>query len=184
MERIEVLRKWFGANEKRFSLEKNGYLNPPVLTYISILPLIDVDASILDIGSGNGMLLKFIVEFSNHKITPYGIDVKKEAINEARHKIFPEYADNFVVGDIDEPINFRNKFDIIICNPFHSSKGIKNLNYRLKKIRRQNGKIILMVHDDLLSKNNIDSVKQMWDMANVDIKISRGAETTYGIITK
>ncbi|MGI8554243.1 MAG: class I SAM-dependent methyltransferase, partial [Dehalococcoidia bacterium] len=54
--------------------------------------------SVLDLGCGNGALLKKIVE-GNNAAVPYGIDLDSAKIGHARD-LHPEFLDNFVVGDM------------------------------------------------------------------------------------
>ncbi|MBL7206686.1 MAG: class I SAM-dependent methyltransferase [Candidatus Aenigmarchaeota archaeon] len=79
--------RWYEEQRKYFSIEMNGYRNPPELQYASILPLIDRDGKVLDAGCGNGMLLKFLMEFSGHNIVPFGIDTWDEAIEQAKTEV-------------------------------------------------------------------------------------------------
>ena len=105
---------WFKTNKDHFTINMNGFAKPPILSYLSLLPLIDKSGSILDIGSGNCMLLKFIMEFSEHNIIPYGIDTNPEAIKYAVEEVLPEFSDNFLIDSIDSFHSEKFKFDIII----------------------------------------------------------------------
>ena len=177
------LKNWFNVNRKYFSIVLNGFPDPPVLSYLSLLPLIDSSGLILDIGSGNGMLLKFILDFSNHNIIPYGIDKNEIAINKAKRDILPQYSSNFIVAEMDEYIPFKQKFNIIICNPFYSKYGFDSVISRLLGILNKSGKIIVKVHDDVLQKKNIRSLDEEWSNFQIPIKYSRGADVTFGIIS-
>lgn len=121
------IQDWFKQNRDYFRAELNGFSNSPILSYLSILPLIDRDGLILDIGSGNGMLLKFILEFSKHKLIPFGIDLSVKAIKMAQEEILPQFADNFLCADLDTCIPFNRKFEILKCNPFHSKRSFSEL---------------------------------------------------------
>jgi SAM-dependent methyltransferase len=53
----------------------------------------------LDIGSGNGFLLRCLQEWADYDITPYGIDISEEYIRKAK-ELFPGQADHFAAGNI------------------------------------------------------------------------------------
>lgn len=53
---------------------------------------------ILDLGCGNGALLKKLLD-TNPSIIPYGVDVETSRIEHAR-ELLPHFADNFVAGDL------------------------------------------------------------------------------------
>ena len=54
--------------------------------------------NVLDLGCGNGVLLKKICH-SNHGLVPWGLDRSRDAIAHAR-LLSPRYADHFVLADI------------------------------------------------------------------------------------
>jgi SAM-dependent methyltransferase len=66
--------------------------------------LAGVAGNVLDLGSGNGALLKRIVQ-ANPSLEPFGIDIDPIRVEHAR-QVLPEFADNMVVGDIfdSEPL--------------------------------------------------------------------------------
>jgi len=79
--------KWLENHRNFFSPEMNGYSNVPIGPYLSTLPLIDGNGKIIDSGCGNGMLLKFLIEFSGHSLIPFGIDLNEKAIAQASKEI-------------------------------------------------------------------------------------------------
>jgi 2-polyprenyl-3-methyl-5-hydroxy-6-metoxy-1,4-benzoquinol methylase len=60
-----------------------------------------VQGNILDLGCGNGALLKRIWE-TNSSLVPYGIDAKAESIRHAK-ELLPQFAGNFVHGNFFDP---------------------------------------------------------------------------------
>jgi len=81
-------------------IEQNGVLGHGFSGWTNvrkfITPLIDKDGSFLDIGCGNGFLIRCLEEWSGHCLIPYGIDVNRACI-EACKQMFPTYAANFRV---------------------------------------------------------------------------------------
>lgn len=73
--------------------------------------------SLLDIGCANGFLLKSLQAWTPYALTPYGIDSKKEDIQQAKI-LFPEYTAHFVAYSLERfleayPPQFPELFDFI-----------------------------------------------------------------------
>lgn len=66
-----------------------------------IAAAIHKSGTFLDIGSGNGFLLRCLQEWSEFDITTYGIDVSEDYIKEAR-ELFPGQQDNFAVLNLQD----------------------------------------------------------------------------------
>lgn len=64
-----------------------------------IASAIDKDGTILDIGCGNGFLLRSFQEWSGHVLTPYGIDLNQTFIDQAK-SLFPQQQEHFLQFDI------------------------------------------------------------------------------------
>lgn len=81
---------------------------------------IDKPGTILDIGCGNGFLLRSLQEWSGFDLTPYGIDTEEKWLLET-HEIFPDHKDHFLNYGIDDlcdnwPSTFPPTFDYIYCS--------------------------------------------------------------------
>ncbi|MFZ5425106.1 MAG: methyltransferase domain-containing protein [Patescibacteria group bacterium] len=132
-----------------------------------IAKTIDYEGSVLDVGCGNGFLLKSLQEWTEHTLTPYGIDNKIHLIEECK-KLFPKFSENF------KPLNLYKKefvfrwlyglpknYDFIYWNVwdnFHfRERGTKEMNHLLNSLNN-NGKLILGFYDisDEAKKSKID----------------------------
>lgn len=76
--------------------------------------------TLLDIGCGNGFLLRCLQEWSGFDLIPYGIDIDTERIGEAKH-IFQTYPDHFLDYKLEAlwdywPTIFPETFDFIYCS--------------------------------------------------------------------
>lgn len=67
---------------------------------------------VLDLGCGSGDTIKYLKEVKNTKKI-WGIDISKEQIDKVKEK-FPEFENNLIVSPMEEDINIRNYFDIIL----------------------------------------------------------------------
>lgn len=171
--------KWLEENEKHFSIDMNGYSSPPIRQYISTLPLIDRDGKTMDLGSGNAMLLKFLMHFSNHQLIPYGIDLNEHAIKEAKQKVLPEFAEQFSIENVINH-NFSNgPYSIIISNPFYSSPQMRRFTEKCLDNLDKGGRLIYRIHDDVLSHNKINKLEDLSDFKNLGMKVSRGYDLSF-----
>jgi len=175
--------EWFENNKDKFSLDLNGYLVLPMEAYDSTLPFIHKNGKVIDLGCGNGMLLKFLMEFSGHELTPYGIDNKEALIAKAKEELL-DFKDNFKVDDV-KTHNFSNStFDIIITNPFYTRPNMKEFTKKCIEHLNTGGRIIFRVHNDVLEKNNIKDITEVNDFKDFNMKITKNNVLTIGIIDK
>ena len=132
-------------------LRPNGFQEYPEEVYDLFLKLIDHDGKIIDLGCGNGLLLRHIITKSKYKLIPYGIDFIKESIEQAKTKVLPQYADNFIVGNIvDVELGVEN-YDFILFDPYHVHKNdLSQMIHKIIRSCRENGKIIFYTYTDVL----------------------------------
>jgi SAM-dependent methyltransferase len=71
-----------------------------VVSLLKTLPLPEIK-TIIDIGCGNGLLLKYIRESLKKDLIPYGCDYNPLAIEVLKTQVFPELAENFTQRDVD-----------------------------------------------------------------------------------
>jgi SAM-dependent methyltransferase len=121
----------------------NGFQELPQKIYQIFSQEIDKNGNVLDLGCGNGLMLKYLIETSGHKLIPYGADFMEPAIKQAKEIFHPEHSGNFFLGNIiDYPFK-KNFFNFIFTAPHHvlskdREKYLKNIWASCKK----NGKII------------------------------------------
>lgn len=176
--------QWLVDNSGYFSRELNGYTRPPIGPYLSTLPLIDRDGKIIDFGSGNGMLLKFLMLFSKHKLEPFGIDVNPQAIKQAAEEVLPGYANNFCVEDVNL-YNFKESpFDIIITNPFYAHKKMREFTEKCLYHLNHGGRLIYRIHDDVLSAHKIDRLEELPEFHNLGMRVSNGDGLMFCVFDK
>lgn len=78
-----------------------------------IIEAIDDSGSILDYGCANGYLLRSLMEWSSHNLTPYGVDVDDSRLSQAR-TMFPGLEANFVNNLAEDARDLRPRgFDYV-----------------------------------------------------------------------
>jgi len=119
--------------------------------YSTILKIIHHGGKIIDLGCGCGYLLKFLVLNSSFNLTPFGIDMSKEAIDEVK-TLLSDYKTNFFVGD-SYRLELHDKFDFILTKP--SYVGDYEFKWYYEKcwnMLKPKGRLIFVFHHHTLAK--------------------------------
>lgn len=97
--------------------ERNGFDEYPVLEYSNFIRAINYiqinPLTVVDIGCGNGLLLKHIIQNSGKQIIPYGIDFIEESIDEAKYRTLPDFKENFSCTNAVS-YDFQKSFDLVL----------------------------------------------------------------------
>lgn len=166
---------WLYHHEKFFSTDLNGYSRPPIGPYLSTLPLIDRDGKIMDLGCGNGMLLKFLQRFSGHQLVPFGIDHKELPIVQARTEVLPEHVANFQVADVNDYRFEEGPFDLIISNPVYAGSRMRQFTEHCLAHLSPGGRLIYRLHDDVVRANNLSRPQEHPAFQDLGMRVSQGA---------
>ena len=166
--------RWLEQNRQYFSREMNGYKDIPIGPYLSTLPLIDRDGKVMDLGSGNGMLLKFLMDFSGHNLNPFGVDINGLAIQQATQEVLPGFAEQFYIEDVNSHKFQDGPFSIIITNPFYSKPNMREFTERCLDNLCSGGRLLYRIHNDVLEAYNINSLEKLPDFKNLGMRVSNG----------
>jgi SAM-dependent methyltransferase len=131
-------------------LQHNGWVNVPYHPAVPLfLKLIDTPGNILDLGCGNGLLLKILRAETSHSLIPYGIDFVDDSIQEAKREVLPAFHNNFVTGNIETTDFFQQTFAYILVCPayLHPEKAEAFLVRCLDQLQTD-GKLILYEYMD------------------------------------
>jgi SAM-dependent methyltransferase len=129
---------------------------------------INSNCEVLDIGCGNGFLLKCLERWSNHKIIPFGIDINIMALNKAKN-IFNKFKSNFFLLDIKDSVNHfikrKMSFNVILWNVwsnyyFDKKDEIDEL-HGLLKLLKPNGYVVLIFYEDLNQTENLKKISAL-----------------------
>jgi len=116
-----------------------------------LIPYIKDNFKVLDLGCGNGRLLKILKE-SNNNFEYLGIDFSKKLIIQAK-KDFPNY--NFKLADMNNLYFKKNSFDVIfMIASFHHLETKKERLELLQKINKwlKPGSYLFMTNWNLFQK--------------------------------
>ena len=180
----KAIYKWFKKNERFFSTEMNGYNYMPIDSYLFTLFFINRNGKVMDLGCGNGILLKFLMTFSSHSLIPFGVDLNKKAIRQAKEVLLPRYKDNFTVDNVKD-YDFRNgPFDFIIANPFYSRPNMRNFTKKCLKNLNDDGRLIFRIHNDVLKRYKISSLKEIRDFKFLGMKTFKFYDLEIAVLDK
>lgn len=126
---------------------QNGYLTPPYDIYEGFLRLVDQAGRIVDLGCGNGMLLRYLLDHSPHALTPFGLDLDPRCISIARSSVFPEFAGNFFVGDLRNVNFIGSPFQTVLANPVCANPAFYEQNDGRTKYLYRDSSIYRFVRD-------------------------------------
>lgn len=126
---------------------------------------VEKNSKILDIGTGTGILISYLLEKSPSKLV--GVDISENMIEVARKKYKDEDV-KFIVSDI---MNFNeDKYDyIFIYSAYPHFKDKEKLFEHLSKLLNENGKVII-AHSQ--SRDEINHVHSKSDIVKEDILLS------------
>jgi len=114
--REKLRRMYWEGNDSSDLLRPNGFREYPEEVYNLFLSLIDGD--MIDLGCGNGLMLRHLVERSRFRLVPHGVDFIEESIRQAREVVLPEYAENFWVANVADADLGEESYDFIFFDPY------------------------------------------------------------------
>ncbi len=118
--REQFMRKYWGQNDGTDLYLPNGIVKPDKVEglYDCFCEQITHDGKVMDLGCGNGLMLKYLIEHTPFTLTPYGVDYLEPSIRQAKEMIHPEHESHFVVGNVMD-YDYRDApFDFIFADPY------------------------------------------------------------------
>lgn len=150
--RREAIRKMYWKNKGSQNIYlPSGFKEYPHEIYNLFLNAVHRNGKVLDLGCGNGLLLKHLVENSKYELKPYGVDFIDESIQQAKKVILPDYSNNFIVSNIVDYELRPKSFDFILLDPTDIHKD--DIDWFLDKVLRAckpDGRIIFYTYRDVM----------------------------------
>jgi len=146
----------------------NGFSEYPQEIYDVFLGLIDHDGRVIDLGCGNGLMLRHLTTGSKHKLMPYGVDFMEESIKQAKDAILHMHAENFKVESIVDIALDVSSFDFIFFHPYHvHSDDMQGMIDKLLKACKPGGSFlhlqgcILICHESIVTLSSVLRVSML-----------------------
>ncbi len=151
--RKEAIRKmyWGSGKESGNLYLPSGFKEYPREIYNLFLSLIHRSGKVLDLGCGNGLLLRHLVENSRYELEPFGVDFIEESIRQARELVLPAYSSNLTVSNIVEYELNPGSFDFIFVDPTDIHRD--DIDWFLDRVVRAckpGGRIIFYTYRDVM----------------------------------
>ncbi len=156
-------------NETPLDANRSGWSSSSLQekAYSSFLRFFVNPGKVIDLGCGDGSLLKFLVKECPYALIPYGVDFLEQSILIAKKEILPEFSNNFFTGNI---LNFdigTFKPNYIIVNPFYVlEEDRKNFIRKSFKALGKNGKLILYEYKGAPGFSAMQKLSETFHMSN------------------
>lgn len=141
------LRDYWKYNDGSDYVRPNGFTDIPEQVYNCFCREISGNGKILDMGCGNGLLLKYLMDHTAYKLLPFGIDFCRPSIKQAQSLIHPTFKNNFRICNIRD-FDFRDSpYDYILFCPDHVYQ--KDILKTVKQILcacSENGKVVFYTY--------------------------------------
>jgi SAM-dependent methyltransferase len=168
------LKQYWKNNDGTDLVRPNGFKEYPIFIYTAFCQQINKNGKVLDLGCGNGLMLKHLMQYSGYKLIPYGVEFLEPSIKQAKEIIHPQYADNFIAGNMIDYSFKEGPFDFIFLSPHHVHPEDREKFFKkVKENCTQGGKIIFYSHSDVLRQHNLSWVGEFpelkkWNLVRKD----------------
>jgi SAM-dependent methyltransferase len=140
---------------------------------------------ILDLGCGNGLLLKYVVSRSPHTLIPYGVDLMRQSIAQARQIVLPEFARNFSVGNVAEYVFADAPYEYIFIGP--DDVYPQDLELIVGAVTRAcavGGRVIFYCYRDVLNSQDLSWVGEIAPLSRLGLRRVDRPEVSLGVFEK
>ncbi|HHX58357.1 MAG TPA: methyltransferase [Candidatus Moranbacteria bacterium] len=151
----EEINNWLFQDNGFLSLESMRKAHEPIIRAVLDLITKNESGNILDLGCGNGSLLKEVIN-QRKNLVPYGIEFDNKAFQNIK-ELLSNFSENFIQGNYYDPMvleKLNTKFTLTILMPSrfletNDFQGAKNLNNWLSQ---NSSKVLAYAYSDKLKK--------------------------------
>jgi SAM-dependent methyltransferase len=136
---------------------------------------------VIDLGCGNGLLLKHIVDSLNCEVIPYGVDFLIDSIKQAQKIIHPKFANNFVVANFIDYDYENAPFDFTLVDPYHIHEN-DLFNVVQKIANKTNIALIFYSYADVLNELNYSSITSFPVLEKLSLQVFSYKEISIGVM--
>ncbi len=163
----------------------NGFTVLPEEFYQAFSAQIDKNGKVLDLGCGNGLMLKYLMATSGYKLIPYGVDFLERSIKQAKEILFPEYADNFETCNVVDYTFEKGPFDFIFTFVSHIyPKQRKEYIEKVMKSCKKGGRVIFYEYDKVIKSYGLTWVGEFTELKNIDVKRKEHPKVSLAVFNK
>lgn len=150
---VEAPPEGYATDNGFASVQSMDQAHQPIVT-LAAGTLSETGGNILDLGCGNGVLLKKIWE-ANARVVPFGVEPRSERVAHAR-QLLPHFADNFFVGSMfDEAQVWADdrRFALALLMPGRFLEIEPDRGARLKRFLKERcDRILVYAYGDWLTR--------------------------------
>jgi 2-polyprenyl-3-methyl-5-hydroxy-6-metoxy-1,4-benzoquinol methylase len=181
--RREWYRRTYWGRSTGCPWEVNGFDRFPSGIYRRFSSLIHRGGKIIDLGCGNGLLLKYLCENGMFPLVPYGIDFVKEPIEQAKREILPGFQNHFRLGNIIDYEFEDGPFDFILMNPHYVLEEDRDrLAHRCLEHLRDRGRLIFYSYPD--AADEWDRLANLRSLHNRGLAVASSEEVMLAYVSK
>ncbi|MBN7813687.1 class I SAM-dependent methyltransferase [Algoriphagus sp. H41] len=113
---------------------------------------------ILDLGCGNGLLLKHLLDNSYLEIEPFGVDFLENSILQAKNLLHKEFQSNFICCNFIDYDFSHFPYDFVFLDPYHLQQN--EVEFITKVLKHTKTAVIFYTYYDVLENLKYNSVKE------------------------
>uniref|UniRef100_Q023K5 Methyltransferase domain-containing protein n=1 Tax=Solibacter usitatus (strain Ellin6076) TaxID=234267 RepID=Q023K5_SOLUE len=175
-------QQYWGDRDGSDIFHPNGFPSLPTVIYDFFCEQIAHDGKVLDLGCGNGLMVRHLTERSRFRLIPYGVDFLGASIRQAQEVILPQFASHFSVGNL---VNYpfpHAPYDFIFSSPdnVYPTDRSAFLDALPSKCARD-GCVIFYSYRDMLTNSQREWVGEVPELSRLPLERKDGPEVSLGI---
>jgi len=176
------MRMYWEQNDGTDIYSPNGYRDEPTWICDCFCEQITHNGKVIDLGCGNGLMLKYLMEHTQFTLIPYGVDLLEPSIRQARNIIHPEYKSHFIVCNVADYEYEDAPFDFIFANPHYIYAGdMAEFLHNVLNACADGGRVIFYTYSDVLKHCGYPWVGEFSGVSELAIKRRDYPGVSFGI---